>query len=597
MMLKNKSTNRLYIFMLAAMLALTLAGCGGGKGGAPAGENLSDAKRRAQVAFDAVREVARVAREALTGINEADDVRNYTRAKDAADTVEAAYKAARAANDRAQVATSAADAGREADKVKAELDKAERAIRDAVRYADMVRQTRDMRRLGSKNSRLFESANGDDEDTDAAKRRRVGMVEELVAVAGGAAGRILAPVWDLTAAPEDDVTTETRGTSLAGAVGMGADRVEAAAVVSWDADTGSGDPAERRFRIRVGTGVGATTVLSTENAAGAIPANEQRPLPRIGNWGGFHGIELSSIDGGLYAHAYSDISQTRVIPAQNAASIRNAPVLLGRIPDSVVLTSADQTAGSFRGDYDHDGDPDSHPLSGMFSCGDGQQCVLDIDSDGRITAISGYTFTGSGPAQPERLAPDEDYLVFGIWLNSPAVLPSVGAFASGNKPFEVGASGAGLQALEGDAQYRGPATGIHTMGGVVRPFDATATLTASFGDGSEAGTVSGAIENIVSGGTPLSDSIVLVEAELQGYTDAESGHFRGAARMGEAENPAATTPVFPYNGHWGGRFYGPEVQGAAAMRYPGSVAGIFGVSGSEGDARQSFVGAFGAHRQ
>ena len=591
MMLKNKSTNRLYIFTLAAVLALTLAGCGGGGGGAPAGESLSDARRRAQVVFEAVREVARKAREALTGIKEADDVRNYTRAKDAVDAVEAAYEAARAANDRAQVATSEADARREADEVKAELDKAERAIRDAVRYADMVRQTRDMKRLGTKNSRLFESANGDDEDTDAAKRRRVGIVEVLVAKAGGD-GRIRAPVWDLTVTPKDDVTTETRGTSLAGADGVGA-----AAVVTWDADTEGSGPAERRFRIRVGTGVGAATVLSTDNAAGAIPTNEQRPLPRIGNWGGFHGVELSSIDGGLYAHAYSDISQTRVIPAQNAASVRNAPALLDQIPDSVVLTSADQAAASFKGDYDHDGDPDSHPLSGTFSCGAGQECALDIDGNGRITTISGYTFTGSGPAQPERKAPDEDYLAFGIWLNSPAVLPSVGAFASGNKPFEVGASGAGLRALEGAAQYRGPATGIHTMGDVVRPFDATATLTASFGNGSEAGTVSGAIENIVSGGTPLPDSIVLVEADLRGYTDAVSGHFRGAARMGEAENPAATKPVYPYNGDWGGRFYGPEVRGVAAMRYPGSTAGIFGVSGSEGDARQSFVGAFGAHRQ
>ena len=589
---KTRSVRGFCAFTLAAVLALTLAGCGGGNGGgAPAGESLSDARRRAQVAFEAVREAARIAQEALTGIQEADDVRNYTRAKDAADAVEAAYEVARAANDRAQAATVESDVRRAVDEVVAELGKAERASRDAVRYASMVRQTRDMNRLSTKNSRLFESANGDDEDTDAAKRRRVGMVEVLVAEAGGAR-HIRAPVWDLTITPDDDVTTETRGTSLAGAAG-----VEAAAVVNWGADTGGGDPAERRFRVRVGTGVGAATVLSTENAAGAIPTNEQRPLPRIGDWGGFHGVELSSIDGGLYAHAYTDISQTRVIPAQNAASVRNAPVLLGRIPDSVVLTAADQAAGSFMGDYDHDGDPDSHPLRGTFSCGAGQQCALDIDGAGRITAISGYTFTGSGPAQPEREAPDEDYLVFGIWLNSPAVLPSVGAFASGNRPFEVGAGGADLQALEGNAQYRGPATGIHTMGGVVRPFDATATLTASFGDGSAAGTVSGAIENIVSGGTPVPDSIILVEAELLGYTDAESGHFRGAARMGAAEDPAATTPVYPYNGGWGGRFYGPGAPGEAAMQYPGSAAGIFGVSGTEDDARQSFVGAFGAHRQ
>ena len=591
---KMRSVRGFCDFTLAAVLALTLAGCGGGNGGgAPAGESLSDARRRAQVAFDAVREAFRIAQEALTGIQEADDVRNYTRAKDAADAVETALEAARAANDRAQAATTAVDALRAVDDLVAELGKAERASRDAVRFADMVRQTRDMRSLRTKNARLFESANGDDEDTDAAKRRRVGMVEVLVADAGGA-GRIEHSAWDITPQESaDDVTTETRGTSLAGAAGV----LPAAARVTWGADTGSGGPAERRFRVRIDTDGGAATVLSTENAAGAIPTNEQRPLPRIDDWSGFHGVELSSIDGGLYAHAYTDISQTRVIPAQNAASVRNAPVRLDRIPDSVVLTPANQAAGSFMGDYDHDGDPDSNPLHGTFSCGTGQQCTLDIDGAGRITAISGYAFTGSGPAQPQREAPDEDYLVFGIWLNSPAVLPSVGAFASGNRSFEVGAGGTDLQALEGNAQYRGPATGIHTMGGVVRPFDATATLTASFGDGSAAGTVSGAIENIVSGGTPVPDSIILIEAELLGYTDAESGHFRGAARMGAAEDPAATTPVYPYNGGWGGRFYGPGAPGAAAMRYPGSAAGIFGVSGTEDGARQSFVGAFGAHRQ
>ena len=587
---KTNSVHRFCTLVLAALLALAGAGCGGGGagGGAPAAESLAAARERAAAAAEAAREAHEAARMAIEGAraNRTADPDSYARAALRADDAGAAWEAAKAADLKAREATSADDARRQADIAEAEEAKAERAYAEAKKYADMVREAGDAAARRTKNARLFESANGVGAATPTAARARVGEVAALTGEAGGT-GVIQGTAWDLTATSDDDATTETQGTSLSSEASA-----STIANANWGVDDQGGELAGPRLRVRIGTGVGTSTVLDTKKAAGSVPTNERRLLPRVGAWTGFQGVELSAIEGGLYAHAYTDIAQTRTIPAQNAASVRSVPVLLAMIPESVIVSADDQAVGSFAGDYDHDGDPDTDPLEGTFSCPEGRACSLDTDGEGRIVAISGYTFTGSGPARPAREAPDEDYLVFGVWLNSPALLPSAGAFVSGNSPFEAGVDGATLRALEGTATWQGPATGIHAESGAIRPFDATATLSADFGEAASFGKISGIIGDIVSGGEPVPDSIVLIEALLDAYAD--TGYFQGAARMGEVEDPAAAVPTYPYNGRWGGRLYGP---GAMGSGHPGSVAGVFGVSGGEGSDRQSFVGAFGAHRQ
>ena len=585
---KTNPVHRFCALALVVLLGLAGAGCGGGDGAkseAPVVESLTAARERAAEAAQAAREAYIAALTALNGANayRAADPDSYARAALRVADARAAWEAAMAAERRAREAASAADARRHADTAETEEEKARRAYAEAERYAGMVREASDALTRRTKNARLFESANGAGAATPGAARARVGTVAALTAEAVET-GRILATSWDLTTPSDDDATTETQGTNLSVATNTNA---TTAAIANWAVD--DRDP---RLRVRVGTGVGTSTVLDTEKAAGATPTNEQRLLPRVGTWTEFQGVELSAIEGGLYAHAYTDIAQTRTIPAQNAASVRSVPVLLTMIPESLTVSTADQAAGSFAGGYDHDGDPDTDPLVGTFSCPEGRACSLDTDGEGRIVAISGYTFTGAGPARPEREAPDEDYLVFGVWLYSPALLPSVGAFASGNAPFEAGTGGVTLRVLEGTAIWRGPATGIHATSEANRPFDATATLSANFGDATSFGRISGTIGNIVSGGETVADSIVLIEAPLIDY--AAAGYFQGAARMGEAEDPTDAVPTYPYNGQWGGRFYGP---GATGSGYPGSAAGVFGVSGGEDSDRQSFVGAFGAHRQ
>lgn len=583
---KTNPVHRFCALALVALLGLAGAGCGGGgaKSETPVVESLTAARERAAEAAQAAREAFEAARTALNGANafRAADLDSYARAALRVADAGAAWDAAMAAERRAREAASAADARRHADTAETEEEKARRAYAEAEKYVGMVREAGDALTRRTKNARLFESANGAGAATPIAARARVGTVAALTAEAVET-GRILATSWDLTTTPDDDATTETQGTNLSGAT-----NARTAAIANWGVDDRDGP----RLRVQVGTGVGTSTVLDTEKATGTAPTNERRLLPRVGTWTDFQGVELSAIEGGLYAHAYTDIARSRTIPAQNAASVRSVPVLLTMIPESVTVSAADQEAGSFAGDYDHDGNPDTDPLTGIFSCPEGRACSLDTDGTGRIVAISGYTFTGAGPARPAREAPDEDYLVFGVWLYSPALLPSVGAFASGNAPFEAGTGGATLQALEGAAIWRGPATGIHATSGANRPFDATATLSANFGDATSFGRISGTIGDIVSGGETVADSIVLIEAPLIAY--AATGYFQGAARMGEAEDPTDAVPTYPYNGHWGGRFYGP---GATGSGYPGSAAGVFGVSGGKDSDRQSFVGAFGAHRQ
>ena len=75
--------------------------------------------------------------------------------------------------------------------------------------------------------------------------------------------------------------------------------------------------------------------------------------------------------------------------------------------------------------------------------------------------------------------------------------------------------------------------------------------------------------------------------------------FSGISTMG-AFKPAAdggNTGTYPHSGTWGGRFYGPATDDDGAIA-PGSAAGTFGVTGTEGTGDDavttSIIGAFGA---
>ena len=156
-----------------------------------------------------------------------------------------------------------------------------------------------------------------------------------------------------------------------------------------------------------------------------------------------------------------------------------------------------------------------------------------------------------------------------------------GAFVDGNDPFTQ----ANLAGLTGTATYVGDATAVYSVVSTGRHYfpDATASLTARFGDGTALGTIEGRIHDITGEG-PASDSYdgVAVNLGSAAIGGANSGFFTG--------DVSTTGTDSPFTGKWGGQFYG----NGAATDPPGSVAGTFGAATANGG--ESFVGVFGADR-
>ena len=128
MMFKDKYIHKFYAFALAAVFALTLAGCGGGGGGGTAEQPMTgptDAERIA-AAQTAATTAAGVAAAALAAVeaNQSADLDSYIRASIANDNAQAALEAANAATTPAAAEAAQADA--------------EAASADVQKYAGMV---------------------------------------------------------------------------------------------------------------------------------------------------------------------------------------------------------------------------------------------------------------------------------------------------------------------------------------------------------------------------------------------------------------------------------------------------------------------------
>ena len=245
------------------------------------------------------------------------------------------------------------------------------------------------------------------------------------------------------------------------------------------------------------------------------------------------------------------------------------------------------------------------PLTGTLNCPSSTACNIVLGEDGAVTTITGYTFTGSRGAveavTATDAADDNDYLMFGLWLdeNDDGTTDTFGAFAVGGTDYAVNVA----NAVTGTATYSGKAAGAHhKTGDGVNWFHGDARLTANFDDATEPGNISGAIRNIrVAGGAAMSAPIYLGQADLSDG----SAIFNGKAFMGAPTAPGAMTHEF--DGTWSGSFFGsttndPDTADVdESITAPKAAAGTFGVTKSEGTGDdmivESFVGAFGAHKQ
>ena len=337
--------------------------------------------------------------------------------------------------------------------------------------------------------------------------------------------------------------------------------------------------------------------------------------------GVFH--ELYGSGGTARAIVFTDIEPATAPREAVSAALTNAPVSdPGRVmPTGLPATSQDNSR-TFPGTFDHDGDPATNALTGTFECAQPTVCSLALTGTGeggtltdntRVTSIAGYRFTGSGTTPAAASMPDTTWLAFGVWLNEDVVAGATntytfGAFAAGGAAVETGDS---IHEVTGEATYAGSAAGVHSTAEEVEFFSGNAELKARFGDGTATGTITGRIHNIMAGGRPVGDSIVLVVNDPGAQDPADNinadGGFSGRARMGRGDLDPSGEYVYRFTGTWSGNFYNhmaDDTDTTTVMentRAPGSAAGTFGVGRADSsatmdvDETESYVGAFGAH--
>ncbi len=326
---------------------------------------------------------------------------------------------------------------------------------------------------------------------------------------------------------------------------------------------------------------------------------------KIADLGNFQGYELWEDDG----NANTSTDRARAILFTNKQkgtdSVLQVIGVTARSVENVAVTPTTLTKlGTKSGDtytgaeYTPAGDS---ALTGTLTCPSSATCSVDATTavNGAVTinSVSGYVFTGSREAREAVDAAEamenNDYLAFGLWLEEGdnGVTDTFGAFASGGADYDVNVA----SAVTGTATYSGNAAGAHHKTGEgVNWFHGDARLTANFGTNAQPGTISGAIRNIrVNGDAAMSAPIYLGEANL---TDSNAT-FNGAAFMGAETAPGA--PTHEFDGTWSGTFFGPTADDPNTA--PLATAGTFGVTKSQGagggQVVESFVGAFGAHKE
>ncbi len=228
----------------------------------------------------------------------------------------------------------------------------------------------------------------------------------------------------------------------------------------------------------------------------------------------------------------------------------------------------------------------SSPITGNLICKSGD-CLV-TNTAGVRSSTGTWVFKATTPGA-DVTPPDDDYLVFGFWKQTPKgnlnARPVVlEAFYAGSDPFEAD----NVVGLSGSATYNGNAVGRYASRAAAATtttrgdFTATVALSVEFGnDSSQTGTVRGGLSGFADPGdtdipAAFSSGITLPLANISG-----TGTFSGG-------KPAGYT-----GGSWSGQFFG---NGSNTDDKPTSAAGKFeGWSGTPSGtgAYTSVEGAFG----
>ena len=352
---------------------------------------------------------------------------------------------------------------------------------------------------------------------------------------------------------------------------------------------------------------GSVVAINPSDFTADTPTVKTMDLEDLGS---FTGIELSKDN--VYIHVYTDIEPQK-IEMTPTATLQLGEVMSITVADTgslgtpVVDDGTTSIPGSLKIAYDHDNDSTtankSLPVSGTFTCSD--KCTYRINEvDDKFSTISNsFTFIpdpvmiGGTPFIADS-GKDMDYMAFGVWLKTADMTGvkntdiEAGAFTRSPVRYLIEA------ALTGTATYEGPAVGVKSMGGAVSHVDGTATLMADFGKPGEDG-ADDTMMGSVSGSVDIGGMMVRLGESREIERSNASAIFVGKASSGDAMAQKDGTVSYPYTGVWGGHFVGASVDDATPANpiMPSSAVGTFGVSGGEGDAAMSLIGAFGAHKQ
>lgn len=262
------------------------------------------------------------------------------------------------------------------------------------------------------------------------------------------------------------------------------------------------------------------------------------------------------------------------------------------------LDDDEEFSGTFRG------------IPGTYTCGEATGCSLRTDEDNKLTVSTGLTFKPSDTVNDtddkhmiQDVHPDENYLVFGYWLQEGTdragdTTYAVNAFYEGGEPYDGNTT-----ILMGQATYSGEATGMYAKKALsivdgamvstpsgVGQFTASANLTANFGAGGKVGTdealmITGTISTFLDdGGNAIDGSwdLSLNAADIE--QDATSNHVTFSGTTGSGGSV----------GQWEGQFFGvPTASTDATKDYPTSAAGKFTGHFENGHV----IGAFGATKK
>ncbi len=581
MKFREKSISKLYAFALAAVFALTLAGCGGGGGTAAVEEpppmpdpqmecvdaggrwnadntcttaaqleamKLTDAQAAAQAAYNA----AKAAVDAAEANRDSDP--------DSYDAAQRALGAAEAANSAAQAATmSGAAEAAQAD--------AEDARDNAVAYAGMVNQ-----------------AKADDDAVAAAAAAQAAhnkMVEtkiKAISSEAGSAVRAAGQPFDDNDEGDDNDNYAVKISHKDGSVSIEIDDPEMPA---------KNDP---QFTMSDGkyvrdNGGGVTEIISVMTD---IDAPVDTPF------GKEHKLTLGDADedrtGDQFTtYAVKDTDNGKVASSE----FPSTPNTERRF--DVNEDGTDKNEGQFRGTFDG--------ASGTFECvASSGNCDVTTDAKGKLEALTPGDWEFTPDAGETVSVADNDFMHYGFWIKKSTkdgvtTYDEVQTFAGHSKPRTTNYA----QVVDGSAKYEGGAHGVYTYNTFnadssvdarsAGTFTADVALTAYFGAQSSVAAdkhnkLEGTVSNFeLSGGEPnkweltlrssaeanISNSARFTDgvASVKGQADAASwsASFHGDGAAVDGNNTGTVAPPPAVVGEFNGNFANGSVAGAYGATY------------------------------